>query len=200
MTEVEVKIRLPSVEAHDRVLSLLGPAKFSYLQRNVFFDGLNGELGSKRAVLRLRFYDLSGEPYCLITVKEDNKLVDGISRSGETEEHIDFGEGLTIVANPALIMTTSNNLLTLIRQKYNCTSFKCLGEFNNMRHVINWEDHKIELDETRFAFGKTWEIEVESTIPEVIKAKLEAFLTQNTIPYSYSKKTKFANFITNSID
>lgn len=33
--------------------------------------------------------------------------------------------------------------------EYNCTRFKCLGGFKNVRHVYHWNDHKIELDETQ---------------------------------------------------
>lgn len=43
--EVEVKLRLPSADAHAKVAKLLEPNhEVTHLQENVFFDGTNGEL------------------------------------------------------------------------------------------------------------------------------------------------------------
>lgn len=56
--EVEVKLRLPDKEAHDRVASLLQSSRQAvHHQENYFFDGKEKELSRERAVLRLRFYD-----------------------------------------------------------------------------------------------------------------------------------------------
>jgi hypothetical protein len=39
--------------------------------------------------------------------------------------------------------------ITLQVEEYDCKEFKCLGGFKNVRHVYNWNEHKIELDETQ---------------------------------------------------
>ena len=56
--EVEIKLRLPNKEAHDKVAQLLQSThQATHHQENYFFDGTGSELSKERAVLRLRFYD-----------------------------------------------------------------------------------------------------------------------------------------------
>lgn len=42
-----------------------------------------------------------------------------------------------------------------------------MGGFRNTRKVHDWEGFMLELDETLYDFGTTWEIEVETSEPEV---------------------------------
>jgi hypothetical protein len=66
--EIEVKFKLPGPEAHEKVAALLKPFhEVTHMQENVFFDGANKELSSKKSVLRLRFYD--GDKKCVVTYK-----------------------------------------------------------------------------------------------------------------------------------
>ena len=56
--QVEIKLRLPSKEAHDEVAKQLKDSfRETHQQENFFFDGTNGELSSQRVVLRCRFYN-----------------------------------------------------------------------------------------------------------------------------------------------
>lgn len=56
--QVEIKLRLPSKEAHDAVaMQLKDSFRETHQQENFFFDGVNGELSSQRVVLRCRFYN-----------------------------------------------------------------------------------------------------------------------------------------------
>lgn len=56
--QVEIKLRLPSKEAHDRVAhELRSSFRETHQQENYFFDGKNGELEKQRMVLRCRFYN-----------------------------------------------------------------------------------------------------------------------------------------------
>ena len=41
----------------------------------------------------------------------------------------------------------------------------CLGGFRNVRSDYDWKGVKLELDETQFAWGTVFEIEVESVRP-----------------------------------
>lgn len=80
--EVEVKIRLDDALAHQKVAALLASNhQVTHLQENVFFDGAQQELSSKRAVLRLRFYN--GDQRCVVTLKGKAVIIDGISRGSE---------------------------------------------------------------------------------------------------------------------
>ena len=53
-TEVEIKLALAGPEEHQRLLDRLGEAREVIRQRNVFFDGPDGEIGRARVTLRLR--------------------------------------------------------------------------------------------------------------------------------------------------
>ena len=56
--QVEIKLRLPSKEAHDAVAAQLKDSfRETHQQENFFFDGVKGELSSQRVVLRCRFYN-----------------------------------------------------------------------------------------------------------------------------------------------
>lgn len=55
---MEIKLRLPSKEAHDEVAKQLKDSfRETHQQENFFFDGVDGELSSQRVVLRCRFYN-----------------------------------------------------------------------------------------------------------------------------------------------
>eukprot|EP00026_Physarum_polycephalum_P016755 Phypoly_transcript_17749.p1 GENE.Phypoly_transcript_17749~~Phypoly_transcript_17749.p1 ORF type:complete len:200 (+),score=49.61 Phypoly_transcript_17749:160-759(+) len=198
--EVEVKIRLPERKDYDKVSSLLGSPKKVYEQENIFFDGVNHELKQARTALRLRFFQEDSQDKCVITLKEGAKIIDGISRAAETEKDIDPVTARKMVDQPSLILSDKNDLLKHAVEKYKLKDLICLGGFKNSRRVFDWENHKLELDETRYDFGTTWEIEIESTTPEEIQTKVQKFLTENNIPFKQSLKSKFANFLAKKVD
>lgn len=73
--------------------------------------------------------------------------------------------------------------------------FVCLGGFRNVRAVYKWDEGLIlELDETQYEFGTSYEIECETKEPERVKVLLEGFLNDKGIPYEYSGASKFAVF------
>jgi uncharacterized protein YjbK len=66
--QVEIKLRLPSKDAHDRVAhELRGSYRETHQQENYFFDGPKKELSAQRSVLRCRFYN--GDKRALVTLK-----------------------------------------------------------------------------------------------------------------------------------
>ncbi|XP_077237988.1 triphosphate tunnel metalloenzyme 3-like [Tasmannia lanceolata] len=195
--EVEVKLRLPDSAAHQKVSDLLSPFHLkTHLQENIFFDGASSELSSKFAILRLRFYD--GDSLCVVSLKAKATLIGGISRVEEDEEPIDPSIARACVSEPLRFgsVINSNRILKRARDEFGCgdKGFVCLGGFRNVRVVYDWEGLKLELDESQYDFGTSYEIECESADPEMVKKKLEEFLTGNGIPYSYSKLSKFAVF------
>ena len=67
-TQVEIKLRLPSKEAHDRVAHELRESyRETHKQENYFFDGPGKELSAQRSVLRCRFYN--HDKRALVTLK-----------------------------------------------------------------------------------------------------------------------------------
>ncbi|XP_043721934.1 triphosphate tunnel metalloenzyme 3 isoform X2 [Telopea speciosissima] len=194
--EVEVKLRLPDSASHQKLSDLLKPFHIiTHLQENVFFDGAAAELSSKRAVLRIRFYN--SDSRCVVSLKAKAVLVDGISRVEEDEEDIDPSIGRACVAEPwRLGSVDSSRILRRVKEEFQLANnnFVCLGGFRNVRSVYDWKGLKLELDETQYDFGTCYEIECESDDPENVKKLLEGFLTDNGISYSYSEVSKFAIF------
>jgi len=197
--QVEVKLRLPDAAAHAAVAAALGgPAarKATHHQENFFFDGPGKELASQRAVLRVRFYDTDRR--ALITLKGKQVLVDGIGRGTEVEvEAPDPKAAREWVSRPAGLLALDVPLIRDgVAARFGVTSLVCLGGFENVRQEFPFAGHTLELDETRFAWGTLYEVEVESARPEEVKAELEALLKGKGVPFSYSSTTKFHNFIT----
>lgn len=197
--EVEVKLRLPDSASLQTLASVLSPFLLhTHHQHNLFFDGAGSQLGSRRAVLRLRFYGDGENPSrCVVSLKANAVLVDGVSRVEEDEEDLDPSIGRAICEDPCLIASDSESrVLRRVKEEFGVEDGKyvCLGGFKNVRRVYQWEGLKLEVDETSFAFGTLYEIECESDQPERAKEMIEGFLRQNEIGYSYSKMSKFAIF------
>ncbi|XP_074578525.1 triphosphate tunnel metalloenzyme 3 [Curcuma longa] len=198
--EVEVKIRLPDAHAHQRLSDALAPYHLrTHLQENLFFDGAAGELSSRFAVLRIRFYDADAR--CVISLKAKASLVGGVSRVEEDEEDIDPALGRACAADPLRLAdaAASSRIMRRVLEEFGSEgkmgSFVCLGGFRNVRAVYAWKEGlTLELDETRYDFGTSYEVECETTDPEKAKELLESFLKENGIPYSYSEASKFAVF------
>jgi adenylate cyclase class IV len=191
--EVEVKLRLPDAVAHRRVTDVLAPFHIStHRQENCFFDGSAGELSLNRATLRLRFSD--NHPRCVVSLKAKAVLVDGVSRVEEDEEELEPSIGRDCAAEPERLKDVESRVLARVRGEFGAPVFVGLGGFENVRRVYEWKGLKLELDETDFGFGTQYEIECESANPEDAKQLLEEFLKENSIPYSYSEKSKFAIF------
>ena len=78
--QVEIKLRLPTKEAHDEVAKQLKDSfRETHQQENFFFDGAGGELSSQRVVLRCRFYN--HDKRAIVTLKV---LAHGRCRSWES--------------------------------------------------------------------------------------------------------------------
>ncbi|KAK4257458.1 hypothetical protein QN277_007044 [Acacia crassicarpa] len=195
--EVEVKLRLENAEAHRMVTASFAPFHIiTHRQENLFFDGAAGELSSRRAILRLRFYD--DDARCVVSLKAKAVLVNGVSRVEEDEEDLDPKIGRDCVAEPGkLDSVVESRVLRRVKEEFGVVGEKGyvgLGGFKNVRSVYEWKDLKLEVDETSFGFGTLYEIECESADPEKAKQLLEEFLKENGIAYSYSEMSKFAIF------
>lgn len=205
--EVEVKLRLPDSASHQKLSHLLAPFHINtFIQENIFFDGANAQLTSNLAVLRIRFYNL--DTSCVLSLKAKPVISDGISRIEEQEEPFDTTLGRACVAEPwRLARIESSEILKRVRDEYGIGGEEgggggglvCLGGFRNVRGVYEWNGLKLEVDETNYDFGTSYEIECESCEPERAKKVLEEFLTQNGINYSYSQLSKFAVFMSRKL-
>ncbi|XP_076885447.1 triphosphate tunnel metalloenzyme 3-like isoform X2 [Bidens hawaiensis] len=202
--EVELKLRLPNSHSHKTLVSLLSPFHTkTHNQHNNFFDGAAGELSARRAVLRIRLYNDRPIARCVISLKANAVLDNGISRVEEDEEEIDPGIGYACVTDPTRLtgLIESSRIMKRVKNEFfpgdnniNDKGFVGLGGFKNLRHVYEWNGLVIELDETSFEFGTLYEVECESSEPEKAKEMIEGFLKENGVDYSYSVASKFAIF------
>ncbi|KAL3655473.1 hypothetical protein CASFOL_001259 [Castilleja foliolosa] len=195
--EVEVKLRLPSSAAHERLCAVLSPYnRRTHFQENLFFDGPNAELVSNLAALRLRFYDLDSR--CVLSLKSKPRISGGISRIEEQEESLDPAVGRQCAAEPSrLLEIEPSDIVRRVRDEFDLGVNKglvCLGGFRNVRGVYEWNGLKLEIDETDYGFGTCYEIECESSEPETAKELIEGVLRSNGIEYKYSEMSKFAIF------
>lgn len=110
------------------------------------------------------------------------------------EEDIDVALARACVADSSQLAGVDNKLLKHIVSEYQCQQFTCLGGFRNVRNVYSWEGVKLELDETHYAFGTTFEIECETTDPEKFRQLLSELLNKNGITFKYSTISKFGIF------
>eukprot|EP01024_Parvocaulis_polyphysoides_P054621 TRINITY_DN5525_c0_g6_i1.p2 TRINITY_DN5525_c0_g6~~TRINITY_DN5525_c0_g6_i1.p2 ORF type:complete len:198 (-),score=33.02 TRINITY_DN5525_c0_g6_i1:332-925(-) len=195
--EVEVKLRLPQV-AHTSLIEVLKPYyQTTYFQENYFFDGQNKELSAQRVVLRLRFYNKDEK--AVVTIKGRQVLKDGVGRASEQEADVDPNLAREFLNNPEGLLNLDIALMKELKRDYNLPGLVCLGGFKNIRKVHSWEELVLEVDETNYDWGTLYEVECETEQPEVVKPKLENFLQGNGIEFSYSSSTKFANFISKTL-
>ncbi|XP_027351461.1 triphosphate tunel metalloenzyme 3-like [Abrus precatorius] len=194
--EVEIKLRLSDSATHQKLSNLLAPFHTrTLIQENIFFDGSNKELTSNLAVLRIRFYNM--EEHCVLSLKAKPVISAGISCMEEHEEPLDPSLARACIAEPwRLLFVDSSKILKRVRDEYRVgeNGLVCLGGFRNVRAVHEWKGLKLELDETNYDFGTSYELECESVDPERDKKLLEEFLQRNGINYSYSQVSKFAVF------
>ncbi|KAL0463947.1 UNVERIFIED_CONTAM: Triphosphate tunnel metalloenzyme 3 [Sesamum latifolium] len=117
--EVEVKLRLASSAAHQRLCGVLSPHHCrTHLQENLFFDGRNAELSSNLAVLRLRFYDL--DSHCVLSLKSKPQISAGISRIEEQEEPLDPIVGRHCASEPwRLLHIESSDIIKRVKEEFN---------------------------------------------------------------------------------
>jgi len=205
--EVEIKLRLPDAAAHRRLSAHLAPRLLrTHAQRNLFFDDAARTLAAAAAALRLRLrlYDDRGAPARAVLALKRRPLIDaGVSRVEEVEEPLDPALALACADDPARLAGLDSPIVRLVAAEYgvggDAAPFICLGGFRNSRAVYELEDEGgglvLELDETRFDFGTSYELECETVEPDRVKEVLERLLTVAGVPYEYSRSNKFACFM-----
>ncbi|XP_051116903.1 triphosphate tunnel metalloenzyme 3-like [Andrographis paniculata] len=201
MMEVEVKLRLPTSAAHERLCGILAAYhRRTHLQENLFFDSPDAKLASNLAALRLRFYDLDSR--CILGLKSKPRISAGISRIEEQEEPIDPVVGRQCAAEPwRLLEIESSNIIKRVKDEFrvDAEGLVCLGGFRNVRGVYEWNGLTLEIDETLYSFGTSYEIECESSEPDRAKKLLEELLTSRGIEFRHSEASKFAIFRTGKL-
>ncbi|DBA68804.1 TPA: hypothetical protein ACH3X2_013418 [Trebouxia sp. C0005] len=125
--EVEIKLRLPNKEAHDKVAEAL---KDSYIethdQENFFYEGSEKELNKAKVSLRTRFYGVDKK--CVITMKGRQSMVGGVGTATEVEEDCNPAEARKWLKDPdALLNLRGSNILEKLRTELKPKHLVCLG-------------------------------------------------------------------------
>ncbi|KAK8695227.1 hypothetical protein V6N13_000395 [Hibiscus sabdariffa] len=175
--EVEVKLLLQDAAAHRQLTTILSPFHSKTLhQENLFFDTPTNTLSSQLSVLRLRF--LNKDARCIVSLKSKPTLVDGVSRVEEDEEELDPRSARACVEDPTRLTKIESRILKRVKEEFGVggdVGFVCLGGFENKRDVFDWNNLKLEVDETKYEFGTCYEIECESlgSSPREVSLSLE---------------------------
>lgn len=115
----------------------------------------------------------------------------------EDEEELDPVMAKDCVQNTLKLFDLDSRVVKRVKEEFgveNEMGLVCLGGFENVREVYDWKGLKLEVDETKYEFGISYEVECESEDPEGVKRLLEEYLNENGIEYEYSEKSKFAVF------
>lgn len=198
--EVEVKLRIPDSASFAAVKSVLLPCfKAVHDQENHFFDGALKELSSQKVVLRVRFYGTDQK--AVLTVKGKQVLKDGIGRAPEEEEEVDPKIAREFVKDSNVLLAyDGSKLMQKLKDEFKFSKgLTYLGGFDNKRHVYDWREYKLEVDQTSYPWGSMYEIECETDKPEALKESLESLLQDHNIPFGDSKRSKFANFLNKTL-
>ncbi|KAI8819326.1 CYTH-like domain-containing protein [Fimicolochytrium jonesii] len=189
--EVEVKLRLSTQAAFDRVLDALKTSEECPgvlrvdVQENWYFDTPTADLERSRSVLRVRrsISRDTGDSHakCTATSKGEATLVDGISRVEEFEIPIECDALQRIVNNPSSFCTnihTKEFWKKLMPLWNDASQLHVIGKYFTERHKIKWRSWNLEIDSTTYDFGKAFEIEIETERPH--EAKREMPTTSHT--------------------
>ncbi|KAF8671547.1 hypothetical protein HU200_049959 [Digitaria exilis] len=207
--EVEIKLRLPDAAAHRRLSTYLLPASAAPTPSVISSSTPpRGPSAAATAALRVRLYgpDDLAPTRAVLALKRRPRLVAGVSRVEEIEEPLDPALALACADDPARLGGVDSPIVRLVADEYgvggDAAPFVCLGGFRNTRAVyeLGEEDGEgaglvLELDETRFDFGTSYELECETAEPDRVKAVLERLLTVAGVPYEYSRSNKFGCFM-----
>jgi uncharacterized protein YjbK len=94
-------------------------------------------------------------------------------------------------------------LIETICTNHNLIGLKCLGGFKTLRklyrEVKELQNETVELDETVYSFGMKFEIEIETSKPEILKPQLCQLLNRLNVQYQDSKRTKLEDLLRESL-
>jgi uncharacterized protein YjbK len=197
--EVEIKIRLNSEDDYKTFKNFIGLPYNIDNQINYYLDSPNSDIVNSKSVLRLRIINNNR---AVITFKGKLNLINGIAKNEEIEEDINLDLAKLFINNPNQYIEKLYNeseLLKKIYVRFNILTLNILGSITTNRSIYNWNNHKLELDDSDYGFAKNYEIEIETSIPDQIKSDLETLLINIGVAYSYNKTNKFGHFINKKI-
>lgn len=134
-------------------------------------------------------------------VQGEQILKDGIGTASEVEEVVqDVTTARSWLSDPSAMLQYPSHIIQDLAKQYQLSQLNCLGGFKNLRKEYSWEGYTLELDETQYDWGTVYELECETDHPEQLRNQLETLLGDNGVQYKYSTRSKFANFIQQTLE
>lgn len=201
MTETEIKV-LIQPNNWTKVLEYFKETseKVSKKKQTNYFIDTEGKLLKHRGdFLRYRVED--GVDKAKLTLKENRNITDGISNCIELEEKIDIlkscldqcsiSSRLSDQFVDELSSYSSVIIPELSKRNYGLKQGWYLGSFVTDRTVCNWKNLTVELDESDYLGNFQYEIEIETSEPEVVLLLLKQTLDTLSVSYTLSTQSKF---------
>ncbi len=195
ITEIELKLSLPSFADYLKLIGFIGEAKNATCQKNIFYDTNDRKISALGYALRMRM-ELSR---AIVTLKSTTLQKGKAAIRSEMEE--------TISVEQALLIERENNLLDLdvypIQQLLSrakiLTNLKPILQFENERIKkeirLGDNSYMFEIDKTTYANGQIeYELEVElSSIDKIdsAEADFQKLFKLLEIEFFSQKKSKF---------
>jgi uncharacterized protein YjbK len=206
--DVEIKLHLPDAATHRRLSSYLTPRlRCTHIQLNLFFDATMCPLSTATATLRVRLYgpDYRAPSRAVLALKRRPRIDADVRHVEEVEEPLNPELAIMRTDDTVRLSRIYSPIIRLVVGEYgvggDALPFVCLGGFRNTRSVYDLEGDSeglglvLELDETRFDFGTSYELECETAEPDRAKEVLVRLLMVAGVPYEYSRSHKFACFM-----
>ena len=134
----------------------------------------------------------------LLGASTTGTIKDGIARIQELEEKIPQVQFESILKDTACLKEMSNVMVDAARNFVDVTKLKTKGGFSNKRTIFNYQEWCIEVDETTFPFGTSWEVEIEHTDPERTKQVMTGLFKENGIQFKPALRSKYGTFLAGS--
>ena len=166
-------------------------------QWNVFFDTKDLSLlpASYRARIRYIKPKIAREQI-FICVKSGEKMSGGIAQRREIETEISKELADSIIQHPENFYRCAPQIIQEELTSFSSKDFAFLVDFHSQRRIFQFEDIHIEADECTLPNDvKFYEIEVESTTPEIAKEKLIQKFHELNIPFVLAPYSKYKRLI-----
>lgn len=185
MTENELKFKLPSRQAYEKVEARLGKSTGVREQVNRYYDLGEGVLSSGDAVFRLRRQN--GKK--ILTFKVGMKREGGYFQAEEIEVEVESEE-------PAAWEGSAP--LAALRSHFGEGELRFQGQTTNLRKCFPLNcGAVVELDQTTFPGGRVdYELEVETDDPDAVIEELSDVFGAAKVAMHPQTETKYARFLT----
>ena len=195
ITEIELKLSLPSFADYLKLIGFVGEVDSSISQKNIFYDSQDREISALGYALRMRI-ELSR---AIVTLKSTTVQKGKAAIRMEMEETITIEQAMHIEKNNNLLELDIYPIQQLLSQTKKIKTLKAIVQFKNERIkkeiLLGDNSYLFEVDKTTYANGQIdYELEVE--LPDIdtidsAEADFQKLFKILEIEFFTQKKSKF---------